>query len=228
MDIKIAFLYGLINQLVYVNIPKKSEIKANCDMVCKVLKALYNLKQSLQLWYKKLSNFLLQKLGFSWINTNHSIFVSKAGLDGPIISIFVDDIKIIAPKRSGIILWVKAELTAAFLMVDMGPISFYLGLKLEQIWQKQTIKLSQLAYIDKMLNKFYLNKAHAVTTLIKKSAFLLHYIDREATTAEKKRYQGMTNSIMFRMIETRPDIAFATLVTAQFAKTPAINIPKQW
>ena len=47
MDVKIVFLYNLINQLVYVEIPKGKEIKANCNMVCKLLKALYGLKQSL-------------------------------------------------------------------------------------------------------------------------------------------------------------------------------------
>lgn len=37
---------------------------------------------------------------------------------------------------------VKAELTSAFLMVDMSSISFYLGLKVEQNREKQIIKLS--------------------------------------------------------------------------------------
>lgn len=49
IDIKIAFLYSLIDQLIYVDIPKRFETESNQDMVCKLLKALYNLKQSLQL-----------------------------------------------------------------------------------------------------------------------------------------------------------------------------------
>ena len=46
MDVKTAFLYGLIDQLVYVEIPKGRETEANRNMVCKLLKALYGLKQS--------------------------------------------------------------------------------------------------------------------------------------------------------------------------------------
>ena len=130
MDVKTAFLYGLIDQLVYVDIPKGSETEANRNMVCKLLKVLYGLKQSPRLWYERLSGFLLQKLGLSRINADHSIFVTETGLNGPIISTFVDDIKIMAPKGTGIIQRMKAELTDAFSMVDMGPISFYLGLKL--------------------------------------------------------------------------------------------------
>lgn len=38
-------------------------------------------------------------------------------------------------------------------MIDMGPISFYLGLKVERDRQKKTLKLSQPAYIDKIPTK---------------------------------------------------------------------------
>ena len=46
MDVKIAFLYSFIDQFIYTNIPKGSEIEANRDMIYKSLKALYGLKQS--------------------------------------------------------------------------------------------------------------------------------------------------------------------------------------
>ncbi len=131
MDVKTAFLYGLIDQLVYVDISKGSETEANRVMVCKLLKALYGLKQSPRLWYERLSDFPLKKLGLARINADHSIFVTIADLDGPVVSTFLDDIKIIAPKNSDMIARVKSELAAAFSMVDMEPISFYLGLKVE-------------------------------------------------------------------------------------------------
>ena len=63
-----------------------------------------------------------------------------AGLDGPVISTFVDDIKIMAPKKSRMIEQVKAELASTFSIADMGPISFYLGLKMEHDQDKKTIK----------------------------------------------------------------------------------------
>ena len=70
-------------------------------MVCKLLKAFYDLKQSPHLWYKRLSEFLFQKLGLIKINTDHSIFINVTGLDSPVVSTFIDDIKIMAPKKSG-------------------------------------------------------------------------------------------------------------------------------
>lgn len=63
MDVKTAFLYGLIDQLIYVKLPKGTETETTKHMVCKLLKALYELKQSLRLWYERLSTFLFEKLG---------------------------------------------------------------------------------------------------------------------------------------------------------------------
>ena len=82
MDVKTAFLYGLIDQLIYMEIPKGTETEATKNMVCKLLKAIYGLKQSPRLWYERFSAFLLEKLGLKRIHADHSIFVSGAGLKG--------------------------------------------------------------------------------------------------------------------------------------------------
>ncbi len=49
MNIKTAFLYGIINQLVYVQIPKGSKTIANKIIVRKLQKALYGLKKAQRL-----------------------------------------------------------------------------------------------------------------------------------------------------------------------------------
>ena len=221
MDVKTAFLYGLIDQLIDVEIPKGTKTEANKIMVYKLLKALYGLKQLPRLWYKRLSAFPLEKLGLSPIHANHSIFITKAGLNGPIVSTFVDDIKIMGIKRSGFIERVKAELVAAFSMVDMSPISFYLGLKVTRNREKKTIKLLQPAYINKVLEKFHLNGANTANRPIKESAPLTPRTEGEASPSKKERYQGMTGLLMFSMVETRPDITYATSVASCFAKNPS-------
>lgn len=54
------------------------------------------------------------------------------------------------------------------------------------------------------------------TTLMKKSALLQPCTDGQATNVKKEKYQGMTGSIMFSMIEIRLDIIFAISVITQF------------
>ncbi len=120
-------------------------------------------------------------------------------------------------KESGHIEKVKRELAAAFEMMDMGPINFYLGLKVETDRQKKTLKLSQPAYIDKILSKYHLDLAKPCNTSMKE-AILLQNEGPKAIQAEQKRYQGMIGSLMFLMVETKPDIVFATSVISHFAK----------
>ena len=142
MDVQPAFFYKMINRLVYVQISKGSENATNKEMVCKLLKAFYGLKQAPRLWYERLSKFLLEKLGLKQINVDHSIFVSSSGINRPIVSIFVNDIKVIGIKRLGHIKKVKRELASVFEMMDIWPISFCLGLKIERDRQKKTLNLS--------------------------------------------------------------------------------------
>lgn len=101
------------------------------------------------------------------MNADYSIFISLSNLNGPIISIFVDDIKIIAPKRSGFIKKVKAKLVITFSIFDMGLISFYLGFKVDCSQENKTLKFSQLAYIKKVLQNFFLSQANLINTSIK-------------------------------------------------------------
>lgn len=87
-------------------------------------------------------------------------------------------------KTSSIIIQIKSELAAAFSIVDIGLISFYLELKIECNQGKQTIKLLQPAYIDKIFSKFYINKANAIIILIQKHTILKTKTKNQAFTAK--------------------------------------------
>lgn len=139
------------------------------------------------------------------------------------MSTFVDDIKVMGPKKSGYIEKVKSELGVVFEMVDIGLISFYLELKIKKTRQKQLLKLFQPAYIEKILEKYYLHLAK-LCNIPMKEGILLPNKGPKASQAEQEQYQGITRSLMFSMVETRLDIAFTTLVISRFAK----NLSRQY
>lgn len=139
-------------------------------MVYKFLKALYGLKQSPRFQYKRLANFFFKKLGLKQMNANHNIFVIKASPDGPVVSTFVNDIKIMTSKNGRIIRQVQLELTFAFFMIEIGSISFYLGLKVQRDSENKLIKLSQPVYINKVLNNFNFDKTYTINIIMKKTA----------------------------------------------------------
>ena len=91
MDVKSAFLNGILNDEVYIEKPKGFVDPKKRDMVCKLHKELYGLKQAPRSWYEKLHNYLT-KIGFQRENDNRSLYV-KEDLDKKIVivEIFVDD-----------------------------------------------------------------------------------------------------------------------------------------
>ena len=55
---------------------------------------------------------------------------------------------------------------------------------------------------------------------MKETVLLKQRTEKKASPTKKKRYQGITRSLMFSMIKIRPDVAFATSVPSCFAKNP--------
>ena len=113
---------------------------------------------------------------------------------------------------------VKRQLNIAFKMVDMGPISHYLGLKVERNRVNKTIKLSQPTSITKVLENFHMQNAKSTTTPMKEGNLFRN--ESQASESDIKQYQAIVGSSVFAMIETRPDIAFATSVVSRHAKNP--------
>ncbi|KAJ0509557.1 putative RNA-directed DNA polymerase [Helianthus annuus] len=82
MDIKCAFLYGKIQEEVYVCQPPGFEDPFNPDHVYKLNKALYGLKQAPRVWYETLSTFLLS-IGFTRGRIDKTLFfkTEREGFD---------------------------------------------------------------------------------------------------------------------------------------------------
>ena len=91
MNIKSAFLNGILEEEVYIEQPKDFVDPIKKDMVCKLHKALYDLKKDPRAWYEKIHNYLI-KIGFQRENDKNSLYI-KEGPDKKIVSaeIFVDD-----------------------------------------------------------------------------------------------------------------------------------------
>jgi hypothetical protein len=63
INVKTAFLYGLIKETIFVEQPTGQEDLNQLAKVCQLERALYRLKQSPRVWYKTFAA-ALQELGF--------------------------------------------------------------------------------------------------------------------------------------------------------------------
>ncbi|GKB31800.1 putative ribonuclease H-like domain-containing protein [Tanacetum coccineum] len=91
MDVKSAFLYGTIEEEVYVTQPPGFKDPDHPNKVYKVVKALYCLHQAPRAWYETLTNYLLEN-GFKRGKIDQTLFIKKQKGDILLVQVYVDDI----------------------------------------------------------------------------------------------------------------------------------------
>ncbi|GKD28611.1 putative ribonuclease H-like domain-containing protein, partial [Tanacetum coccineum] len=164
MDVKSAFLYGKIDEEIYVSQPPSFIDPKYPKKVYKVVKALYGLHQAPRAWYTTLSTFLL-KNGYRRGTINKTLFIKKDKNDIMLVQVYVDDIIFGSTKRS----WCdefEALMKSRFQMsyCSMGELTFFLGLQVKQ--KEDGIFISQDKYIAKILKKFDFVSVKTASTLI--------------------------------------------------------------
>ncbi|RKL05606.1 hypothetical protein BFJ70_g17097 [Fusarium oxysporum] len=143
IDAKIAFLYGLVNEEIYVQQPERFD--DGSGEVCKLLRALYGLKQAPRVWYETLSTFL-KTLGFKPLPSDIGVFMKGHTF----ITAYMDDLLIAGPSKDEIVA-VKHAPCNKFKMTDLGPGKYYLGISLRIDRATRSISLSQTTYLEKVL-----------------------------------------------------------------------------
>ncbi|GJT21737.1 retrovirus-related pol polyprotein from transposon TNT 1-94 [Tanacetum coccineum] len=128
MDVKTAFLNGILREEVYVSQPEGFVDPNYPDHVYKLKKALYGLKQAPRAWYDLLSSFLLSQK-FSKGTVDPTLFIRKEGNDILLEQIYIDDI-IFAFTKPELCDTFSHIMTSKFKMSMMGKLSFFLGLQI--------------------------------------------------------------------------------------------------
>nr|GEZ92293.1 hypothetical protein [Tanacetum cinerariifolium] len=90
-DVKSAFLYGTIEEDVYVCQPLGFEDPDHHDKVYKVVKALYSLHLAPRAWYETLTNYLLEN-GFQRGKIDQTLYIKRQKGNILLVQIYVDDI----------------------------------------------------------------------------------------------------------------------------------------
>lgn len=100
------------------------------NKVYKLSKALYGLRQALRAWYAQL-NKCLEKLGFIKFPFEHAVYKRREGDQSLIIGVYVDDLLITGTSVSNILKF-KKQMSNEFEMSDLGKLSHYLGIEVDQ------------------------------------------------------------------------------------------------
>ncbi len=213
MDVKTAFLYGELEEEIYLNQPPGFIDPGKEDYVCKLKKSIYALKQAGKVWNTTFDIFL-KSLGFDQVTNEKCIYFKRTDDDITIIGVYVDDLVITGNSRKQIDL-LKSSLSLKFKMKDLGPLNYCLGLNITQ--DGGAITVSQSHYIDTLLERFGFDKCNSITTPMEPNLCL-----KKSTSTDilDQPYRQAIGSLLYLANSTRPDISYAVSTLSQFLNHP--------
>lgn len=212
LDIKNAFLNGELEEEVYMQIPPGLESPNTSNMVCRLRKSLYGLKQSPRAWFDRLTR-VVKEDGFVQCQTDHTMF-AKHSMDGKIalFIVYVDDIVITGDDYDQI-KHLKSLLANEFEVKDLGQLKYFLGMEIART--KNGIYVSQRKYTLDLLKETGMLGCKAANTPIEP----VKRSEEESIPADKDRYQSLVGKLIY-LTHTRPDIGFAVSLASRYMSNP--------
>jgi hypothetical protein len=213
MDVKSAFLNGDLREEVYVSQPPGFIIGNDDGKVLRLSKALYGLRQAPRAWNAKLDSSMVS-LGFQRSSSEHGIYTRSSGAARLVVGVYVDDL-IISGASSDTITEFKRDMMRLFSMSDLGLLTYYLGIEVNQT--KAGITLCQSAYAGKLLERSGLGACNSSTLPMEPRLKL----SRSSTTptVDATAYRRIIGGLRY-LIHTRPDLAFAVGYLSRFMEAP--------
>lgn len=220
MDVKSAYLNGEITEDIFMLQPEGYIKKGAEDLVCKLNKGLYGLKQGGRQWNQKLDK-TLRKLGFRKSDSDPSLYIINKQGTYLMLLVYVDDL-LIASNSVQLMQLVKTQLSNKFDMTDLGEPSYLLGVQILRNKTNGTITLNQGKYIDDVLKRFGMSEAHGATTPLSAGIKLMKAPSVDNLPPEEKAvvqaipYKQAVGSLIYLTCLTRPDLAFPVHLVSQF------------
>ncbi|XP_024177901.1 uncharacterized protein LOC112183800 [Rosa chinensis] len=202
MDVKTAFLNGVLQEEVYVEQPQGFKDPHNLNHVYRLKKALYGLKQAPRAWYERLSTHLVEK-GYTRGSIDKTFFMKYVKNDLIIAQVYVDDI-IFGSTSKYLVSEFQSVMESEFEMSMCGELTFFLGLQVKQL--DAGIFLTQTKYAENLVKKFGLESKKVVTNPMSTTTKLSE--DLNGKSIDSTLYRSMIGSLLY-LTASRPDISYS-------------------
>lgn len=219
LDVKTAFLYGDLDEEIYMEQPEGFVEKGKENHVCLLRKAIYGLKQASRTWNIKIHNTLLS-LGFERIHSDAGVYVYRQQGGNLIVILYVDDIFPMGSNKLAISA-LKKNLMDQYEMRDLGEAKLVLGMRVQRDRKKRTLIIDQSSYVQSALKRFNMVNANPARTPLP-SGIDLHQPESgyQADSKLRSQYQALIGTLIYVMIGTRPDIGYAVIRLSQYMSNP--------
>lgn len=217
LDVTTAFLIPRLKSTeIYMEQPEGYVVKGKDgqELVCQLLAGIPGLKQSSRLWYQELHAFLLGN-GFSRCKADLCLYFKGTNKGLVLVLVYVDDI-ILGSADQRLLDETKKAMMDKFPVKCLGPLKWILGIHLIQ--DAAEYWLTQEQAIHQMLERFGMQDCKGVSTPIVSHANY-SFADSEVFD-DIQLYRSMVGSLMYIMLNTRPDISFALNVLSRYLNRP--------
>jgi len=213
IDVKSAFLNGVIEEEVFVKQPPGFEDLKHPDHVFKLKNSLYGSKQAPRAWYDRLSNFLIIN-DFKRGQVDTTLLRKTLEKDMLVVQIYVEDI-IFGSTNASLCKEFSKLMQDEFEMSMMGELKFFLGIQVNQF--NKGVYVHQTKYTKELMKNFKLEDCKVMNTPMHPT-FILSKEDT-GTKVDQKLYRGMIGSLLY-LTASRPDILFSVYLCARFQSDP--------
>jgi hypothetical protein len=215
LDVKNAFLYGKLDEEIYMEQPEGFKVRGQERKVLRLRRAIYGLKQAALVWWRELANSL-KVLGFKRLYSDAGLFICRVNGKLLIVVAYVDDVLFVGPDKS-FIQSKKQAFMDKWECRDLGDCKEFLRMRITR--KGQSILLDQCSYLNKVVERFgQTNAKYARTPL--PTGYQPAPNQGEVNPQIRSEFQQVIGSLLYIMLGTRPDIAYAVTKLAQFAANP--------
>ncbi|GJR28421.1 putative RNA-directed DNA polymerase [Tanacetum coccineum] len=219
LDINNAFMYGDMEEDVYMSLPEGYFAKDD-KRVCKLVKSLYGLKQAPRKWNEKLTSVLLEN-EFTQSKSDFSLFTKSKNGIVIVLLVYVDDI-VITGNNSDEIDKFKKFLSSKFMIKDLGKLKYFLGI--EVLENNGGLVLTQRKYCLELLTEFGMLACKPCGTPIESRECVIKpykgkVLDIDYPLTGINNYQKLVGKLIY-LTHTRPDISYVVHVLSQFMHAP--------
>jgi hypothetical protein len=188
LDVKNAFLHGTLTETVYCSQPTGFVDDAHPDLVCRLNRSLYGLKQASRVWYSRFASYLAS-IGFVKAKSDTSLFIYRRDEDTVYLLLYVNDI-MLTTSTADLLQRTITALQREFAMKDLGPLHHFLGITAER--RTQGLFLHQRQYTIDILERAGMSDCKPCSTPV----------------TDSTSYRSLTGALQY-LTFSWPDIAYA-------------------
>lgn len=220
LDVTSAYLNGVLQEEVYMQQPEGFVDKNNPNLVCKLKKTIYGLKQSGREWNFEIDE-ALKKIGFSRCNGDRCVYTMNEGKSVNIVAVYVDDI-LLACSSFANLEKIKHQIGLHFDIVDKGAAEHFLGMEISR--KGSSVQVSSKQFIKNFLRDLGMEDCRPCGTPLDPGSKFKKCLDcTNCKKVDPKTFQSIIGSLMYLSVTTRPDIMHSVCKLAQFNVNPHIE-----